>query len=367
MHKSTDFESRNAPGSGVVSASGFLNKEFRLLDRYELQADLVEALEKTESHTHLVPKVAACHKSFRHKRCDQSHDWAKPFNSCSVRVCPHCAYRRSEILAGRIQDFVVGREGLRYVVLSECNSTDFKMGKALLWESWERLRRSVHWKRKVRGCVVAFEVTRNPKDDTWHPHLNVLFEGEYFPHEELRQLWVKATHGRGQIVWIAKANEGTVRELIKYVTKVADLLDDPEALDEFLCGIDRCRLIRTYGTFRGISVKDEDSPEDAEECPDCGSKCVLDLGFVPAHQISFDFSAARGKGAFRVRRKQRQVDDALWRSEEFVPGFFEPPAHPRPRTTLDYELQRFRALVTSVAATSRAKGEVEWQQPQQYR
>jgi hypothetical protein len=365
VHKSTDSQARNIPGSGV-SATGFLNKEFRLLDRYELQADLVEALEKTDRHTHLVPKVAACHKSFRHKRCDQSHDWAKPFNSCSVRVCPHCAYRRSEILAGRIQDFIVGREGLRYAVLSETSTADFKQGKAQLWKSWERLRRSVAWKRKVRGCVVAFEVTYNSDEGTWHPHLNVLMEGEYFPQEELKLLWVKATQGCGQIVWIEKADAGTAHELIKYVTKVADLLDDPEVLDEFLCGIERCRLIRTYGTFRGIAVKDEDNPEDVEECPDCGSKCIIDLGFVPAHQIGFDFQAAHGKGAFRVKRKQCEVDDALRRNEEFVPGFFEASGHPRPKTKLDHELARFRSLITSVAATSRTKGATPtWQQPQQ--
>jgi hypothetical protein len=363
VHKSTDLKRTQYPGSGV-SAPGFLNKEFRLLDRYELQADLVEALANTTLHTHLVPKVAACHKSFRHKRCDQSHDWAKPFNSCSVRVCPHCAYRRSEILAGRIQEFLVGREGLRYVVLSERSTADFKQGKAELWKSWERLRRSVAWKRKVRGAVVAFEVTRNREDGTWHPHLNVLLEGEYFPQEELKQLWVKATEGRGQIVWIEKADAGTAHELIKYVTKVADLLDDPELLDEFLAGIERCRLIRTYGTFRGIAVKDEDDPQDVEECPDCGSKSVIDLGFIPAYQIGFDFAAAHGKGCFRVKRKQRQVDDALRRNAEFSPSFFEPSGHPRPRTKLDFELQRFRALITSVAATSRAKG-ATWQQPQQ--
>jgi Replication protein len=365
VHKSTD----SPLGSGVA-APGFLNREFKLLDRYELQVELVEALQKTEHHTRLVPKVAACHKSFRHKRCDRSHDWAKPFNSCSVRVCPHCAHRRGEILGARFQGYAATKDNLRYVVLSERNSKTYAEGRELLLASWQRLRRSVGWKRKVKGCIVAEEVTYNAEEKTWHPHLNILMEGEFFPVEELRQAWFKASEGRGEVVWITKANAGTVFELIKYVAKVTDLLERPEVLDEFLTAIKGRRLLRTYGVCRSMQIADEDDPsEEGEKCPDCGSKCVIDLGFVNAKQISFDFE----KGVFRVKRKQRQVDDALRRAEEFSPSWFAGNLHPRPLTKLDHELARFRVLVstwasanrTSVAATSRAKGAPQWQQQPQ--
>jgi len=163
------------------------------------------------------------------------------------------------------------------------------------------------------------------------------------------------------VVWITKADAGTVFELIKYVAKVTDLLGRPEVLDEFLTAIKGRRLLRTYGVCRNIPIADEDDPQETEKCPDCGSKCFVDLGFVRADQISFDFD----KGAFRVKRHQREVDDALRRNEEFSPEFFERPSHPRPRTKLDHELIRFRQLITSVAATSRTKGATPiWQQPQ---
>lgn len=333
------------------------------MDRYELQGELVEVLQQTEHHSHLVSKVEACHKSFRHKRCDQSHDWAKPFNSCSVRVCPHCAHRRGEILGARFQAYAMTKDNLRYVVLSERNTKTYAEGRELLLASWHSLRRSVGWKRKVKGCIVAEEVTYNAKEKTWHPHLNILIEGDFFPHEELRMAWFRASEGRGEIVWITKANEGTVFELIKYVAKVTDLLDHPEVLDEFLTAIKGRRLLRTYGVCRNIPTADESCPEDgSEQCPDCGSKCFVDLGFVRADQISFDFE----KGALRVRREAREVDDALRRTLDFAPDFFERATHPRPRTKLDHELARFRALITSVAATSRQKEQHPWQQPQQY-
>ena len=248
----------------------------------------------------------------------------------------------------------------------ERNSKTYAEGRELLLASWHRLRRSVGWKRKVKGCIVAEGVTYNAKDKTWHPHLNILIEGEFFPVEELRLSWFKASEGRGEVVWITKADAGTVFELIKYVAKVTDLLERPEVLDEFLTAIKGRRLLRTYGVCRNIPISDEDDPQETEQCPDCGSKCFVDLGFVRADQISFDFAAAGGKGAFRVKRNQREVDDALRRNEEFSPGFFERAAHPRPRTKLDHELIRFRQLITSVAATSRTKGATHvWQQPQQ--
>jgi DNA-directed RNA polymerase subunit RPC12/RpoP len=320
VNKSTDQNS-TPPPDGLL-AQEFLGKEFRLLDRYEMQRDLVEALQNTEHHTHLVPKVAACHKSFRHWRCERNHDWAEAENSCSVRVCPHCSHRRSKILAERTQSFLVGKAGLRYAVLAERNSDDLQAGISSLWESWTRLRRSVKWKRKVQGCIVALEVTYNREQKTWHPHLNVLMEGEYFPFEELNQAWIEATNHRGQTSFIRAADEGTVHELIKYVTKVSDLLDDASALDEFLTAAHGRRLIRTYGSFRGLSLADEESPETGGKCPDCGpghNVSVVQLGYVHAHQLRFDFE----KGVFRVARSPgaiaRDLDDSLL----FVPGWID--------------------------------------------
>lgn len=325
-------------------------KEFRLLDRYELQTDLTSTLEQTEKHRHLVPKVARCHRTFRHWRCENDHNWAEAENSCSVRVCPHCAYRRTLVLADRIDRFTLGRSGLRYAVLAERNTIDLREGIKLLWESWTRLRRSVRWKKYTRGCIVALEVTYNPRcvcgerksehwhggrapgcefqeadhqADPWHPHLNVLIEGEFFPFEELNQVWIEATEHRGRTSFIKAADEGTVRELIKYVTKITDLLDNAPRLDEFLTAIDRRRLVRTYGSFYGLKVDDENDPQHEGDCPDCGPDqhvSTVKLGYVSPQQVSLDFN-----GVLRVHRPQRVIRSELADATAF------PPTLPAPR------------------------------------
>jgi hypothetical protein len=296
----------------------FLGDEFRLLDRYELQDQLVEALKQTERHRRKAGPASDCHRSFRHWRCSNNHNWAEAENSCSLRVCPHCSCRRSRVLGSRIDRFLLGRDqgSMRYVVLSERSQVSLTKGLDSLFAAWDRLRRSVRWKRKVRGCILALEVTFNPREYTWHPHLNVLYEGDYFPVEELRQLWIAATQKRGEIVWISAVNAGTTRELIKYITKLSDLLGDPLALDKFLTAVHRRRFVRTYGSFYGLAVEDEEDPA-ARPCPDCESRSVIMLGRVKPQQVSIDFN-----GVMRVSREAREVDRDLAELESFRPGLF---------------------------------------------
>jgi hypothetical protein len=310
--QATDFQ----PGSPQQE---FLGKEFRLLDRYGLQEDLLGAVKVTNDWSHLIPRLAACHRTFRHWRCENNHDWAEAENSCSLRICPHCSHRRSLILAGRMKKAVVGRSGLRYVVLAEVNTADLKTGIASLFRSWTRLRQSVRWKRKVKGCVLALEVTRNREEGTWHPHLNLLIEGDYFPFEELNQLWLKATKGKGHTSFIRAADAGTVRELIKYVTKLSDLIADPPALSEFLTAIDSLRLLRTYGSFFRLTVDDEENPGVC--CPDCEKAglspgSIVRLGYVAAHQIALDF-----EGVLRISKPNSQVDHEIRDAIAFPPVF----------------------------------------------
>lgn len=304
--------------SDLPDEQPFLGKEFALLNRYVLQRALVDTLGKTENHRHLIPRIEACHKSYRGWACHRNHTWATGIDSCSSRVCPHCARRRSLILGNRMEQFLMDRpkNTLRYIVLSErnCKKGELRAGQKLLWQAWTRLRRSVRWKRHFKGCMVAMETTSNAKDETWHPHLNVLVEGDYIAQEELRLAWIEATEGRGEQVWIGKADAGTVRELIKYVTKISDLIDRPAALDEFLTAVHRQRMLRTYGTFFGLKVDDEDSPRMAC-CPDCGSTEVVRLCMIKPEQVRMD-----EQGELRFTRPPRDNLADIRRAVQFNPS-----------------------------------------------
>lgn len=281
------------PGSGP-SAEGqeFLGKEFRILDRYALQDDLVETLRHTARHRHLVKRAAMCHRSFDYWRCDQQHAWARAYKSCNCRLCPHCQRKRSLKLSHRWSRLLDDFSSLRYVVLAERNSSDLREGIKNLYAAWKRLRSSRLWKTSVEGCIVVLEVTYNAKESTWHPHLNILFQGSYIPFEALRQEWSEATRHRGQTSWIQAANTGTVRELLKYVTKLSDFVEQPDAVDAFLHATKNMRFIRTYGTLYNIPVEEDDNESC---CPDCKSTKIVRIGSLRAQQVVIDF-----KGVLRA-------------------------------------------------------------------
>ncbi|MGA2979223.1 MAG: protein rep [Terriglobales bacterium] len=243
--------------------------------------------------------MARCHRSgFRLKKCDRGHRFVRPEESCGQRICAHCSRQRSQELVSNVNAICGEKTELRYIVFAERNCEDPSAGHKSLWAAFTRLRRSVRWSRRVKGCIAVEEMTYNAKEDTFHPHLNVLYEGDYIPFEELRRMWWKASEGRGRTAHIQKADAGTTKELLKYVTKIADFIGYPEALDKFLTAVKGMRLVRTYGSFRGVVLPDEEQPGQGQ-CPDCGPEvhcCIVDLGPVQAYQLTLDL-----KGVFRMK------------------------------------------------------------------
>jgi hypothetical protein len=235
------------------------------------------------------------------------------------------------------------------MVLTIPNCVDLVEGRAFIWASWERLRRAKAWKEKVKGCIVTWETTYNPhcvcglrmeqheghdratncefrkgkkQTDPWHPHLNVMAEGEYFPHEQLCKMWEKATDGRAKVVHVSAVKNGFIdieeggtskaaRELVKYITKASDLVGDPAALEEFLDAVYNRRLLRTYGTFYRLKLEEEIESR-AEVCPDCGTTEWVETGLINPKHIAMD-----RKGILRDKRMQREVDWALQKTVLF--------------------------------------------------
>jgi hypothetical protein len=309
----------------------FLSRELRLLDVYALQDETIETLKETEHHRHLVPKMARCHRSgFRLKGCDRGHRFVRPEESCGHRICAHCSRQRSQELIANTEAICVGKTDLRYIVFAERNCKDVNTGRKLLWKALTRLRRSVWWNVRVKGFIAVEEITYNAKEDTFHPHLNVLYEGDYIPFEELRQMWWKATEGRGQTAHIQKADAGTIKELLKYVTKIADFIGHPAALDKFLLAVKGARMVRTYGTFRAVKIPDENRARTGE-CPDCPPEAhcsIVDLGPVHAYQLMLDL-----KGIYRLKPEWAGEKERWKESLQFPPSV-PPTARRRPPSAL---------------------------------
>jgi hypothetical protein len=161
---------------------------------------------------------------------------------------------------------------------------ELKDGIRRLWGAFARLRRKPVW-ALVRGAVVALEVTFNRRAKTWHPHLHAILDAPYLPWESLMAAWREASgakQGESRTCWIGAADSGAIRELVKYVTKMASLVRYPEALEEFLRAVKRMRMLRSYGSLYRLRLALE-----PVGCPDCGLPGEA-LDVVGLDQVTWD-------------------------------------------------------------------------------
>jgi hypothetical protein len=195
----------------------------------------------------------------------------------------------------RFRDVLAGFRDPRYIVLTvrNCPLDELRGGIKALFDSFERLRHSALWSASVKGALVMMEVTFNRERQSWHPHLNVVIEGSYIPQERLANAWRKAARDEGLILpYIKKADSGTLFELLKYVTKLADFVDIPEAVAAFLTATRGRRFLRTYGSLYRLKLPaDDGSGTESLACPDCGSADVALLrGCCFRDDVYFDAS-----------------------------------------------------------------------------
>ena len=271
---------------------------FRLSTSRKLNT-LLEGSLREIGRNDLADKVSACHRWFIGWSCDQGHRWAVPEKSCQVRLCAFEMRARSMRAFHRMKEQLDKLHDPRYLVLSEKNVPIDKLaeGVADLWDSFVRLRHTQLW-TLVLGAVVVLEITFNRKNRTWHPHLNVIFDGPFLSHKNLVKVWKRSTRGRGEVVWIERADgDGTALEVFKYITKLSDIAGDPEAVMYFLAATHNVRFMRTYGTLYRLPVEEKFTLA----CPDCGTHNVQRLGSLPMEAVSRDLQGRlRFDGSFLV-------------------------------------------------------------------
>lgn len=178
---------------------------------------------------------------------------------CRDRLCNVCVRVRGGQVRQRVEKLLEGRGRIRMVTLTVVNGPDLADRLDHLKRSFLRLRRTFAWRDHVVGWGSFLEVTKGKGG--WHPHLHVLYEGDYWPFEALKQAWAMVT-GEPSIVWIT--GRGKIAQAVKYVVKP----DTFENLDIVEWGeLTRCmysrRCVAFGGTLRG--GVDMDVMEDGEE------------------------------------------------------------------------------------------------------
>lgn len=188
---------------------------------------------------------------------------------CHHRMCLHCGHTRSAKVAEQIHLIANKLAQPRLMVLTVASvNRPLRDQLAHLRRSFRKLRNRKLWKSLVTGGVYTIEITRNQKTGLWHPHLNAIVGGKYFPQQLLRKLWHDVTGG-AKIVWVAKVSDrqGAARELAKYIGKPQHVDEWPApAIRDYAYAVNGERLVQTFGDVYGLKVadRDVDEPESAD-------------------------------------------------------------------------------------------------------
>jgi len=172
-------------------------------------------------------------------------------NFCQERLCPLCMHRRTVRVytqMSHVLDWLDklcdagGQPHYRYLLLTltikNCAGSDLMETMDHLMHSWSKLRRLKPFMRSVKGYFRVLEVTRNDKEDTYHPHFHVMlcvnrsyFHGDYYiPHGAWVRMWREAAQldydpqVDVRAVKETDGKRGGVAEVTKYTVKGSDYI-----------------------------------------------------------------------------------------------------------------------------------------------
>lgn len=209
---------------------------------------------------------------------------------CRVRHCLVCQWRRSLMWRARFfkalpeiqASYPTGRWILLTLTVRNCELSQLRQTLTLMNSAWQRLTQ-----RKIfpaLGFVKGVEVTRGI-DGTAHPHFHCLmlvpagyFSRGYISQANWGTLWqscLKSDYIPMVDIRVIKPDKATLNatpdasnvammkgicETLKYCVKPADLLADPQWLDELTKQLQKTRAISVGGCLKEFFS--EDDPED---------------------------------------------------------------------------------------------------------
>lgn len=165
-------------------------------------------------------------------------------NSCRVRLCPMCGWRRSLKTYAHVRQIVDALEGqYQYLLLTltvrNCVGTELSTTIDLMMDAWVRLMKKPTVKKAVKGWYRGLEVTHNVDRqsswyDTYHPHFHVLLAVDkqrngYISQQEWVELWRASlkVDDYTPVVDIRRVQGTTasaIAEVAKYAVKDADYI-----------------------------------------------------------------------------------------------------------------------------------------------
>jgi len=151
--------------------------------------------------------------------------------ACNLRWCPICARKRAYKVSRDIRAWLDGYVQPRFLTLTMKHSKlPLSEQIDLFQKSWRRFYRSVECKSHISQAIWAFQITYNKVRKEWHPHLHILYKGEFWDKKEISRLWKICSNG-SYIIDIRSTDdrEHTIDYISRYVGRPCSLESIPES------------------------------------------------------------------------------------------------------------------------------------------
>lgn len=200
-------------------------------------------------------------------------------NFCKERLCPVCNYLKScnnwRKIKLTIDDIRENNTQTQFVFMSltvkNCTPEDLKKTIDELLQGFRRLTNRKTWKKCILGTLRGLEITYNPKENTFHPHIHILacvpntyFSENYITIDQLRKWWQESARLDYFVQVDIRKTTGdneAISEVAKYSIKTAEVLN-ANSSDQKITAVKKMhlatygrRLIATTGVFKETMKK----------------------------------------------------------------------------------------------------------------
>ena len=199
---------------------------------------------------------------------------------CQKRWCPVCSANRQGAMINAYQEAVSNMKEPYFVTLT----LPAVIGKHLrdtirgMPRTFTLIKDTLRKKKIVLNGIRKLECNHNPLKLTFNPHFHMLVDGE-IEARALLHYWLKYhPEAVPEAQDIQPAQEGTLKELVKYTTKMlVGKKFYPEAQDTIYRALKGVRTFQPYGNIR----KAKESQKEAIEAPETADNASPDTNPTP--------------------------------------------------------------------------------------
>lgn len=237
---------------------------------FEDYANKIKEVYKNTYYENKIYRLNSCADFFLYEKEKEEENYKlKKTNSCHVRLCPICSYKRSRSTFFNLIQ-IYSSEELKeskhyFLTLTQKNVSYLNTEEELkkINYAWQKLTKRKEFKKCFKGYCKSIELTINENKKEIHPHLHCILTADklygknyYIAQKEFRKIWAEALNlDYLPQVNIKKINNSTkaILETAKYSIKTSDILkSDPKIIIELDKQLNNKRFISTGGVIKKI-------------------------------------------------------------------------------------------------------------------